>query len=261
MTRVSKEFFKRLRLFAVVIFTAAALVTTGYGIYKATRSSLFLIRIVEIVDLPEGAPVDAKTVSYLAAIPIGQVNLFDLEFAPVESRILAHPWIKEVTINKRFPQTVSIAVKLRNPIAILQQENSKVAYVDTDGKIFGKVSLKNGTDVPLLLGFSKDLERRLVALRFLESWDRGMVSSSVQLSSLSYDPARGYRATITYPLLRSAEQARAFLDLGQEIEQDTETNLIRVGRVLRYLSENNVSARQIWADAGKKIVVKIARRS
>jgi hypothetical protein len=49
-------------------------------------------------------------------------------------------------------------------------------------------------------------------------------------------------------------------DLTQTNSQN-DLQLERVGHVLEYLSDNGVNALQIWADAGKKIVVKTARGS
>ena len=79
---------------------------------------MFLLQVIELSDLPEAAPVDAQAITQLAALPVGQVNLFDLDLKPVEERILSHPWIREVRLEKHFPQTLSISVVFREPQAL-----------------------------------------------------------------------------------------------------------------------------------------------
>ena len=47
------------------------------------RSPMFILQVVEVADQPESAPVDAQTISDLAALPVGRINLFDLDLKPV----------------------------------------------------------------------------------------------------------------------------------------------------------------------------------
>lgn len=241
----------------MIALSCAALLSVSAGIYYSLRSPLFVVRVVEITDLTEQSPVDAQTITDLAAIPVDEVNLFRLDLKKVEERILVNSWIREVRIQKRFPQTVSIAVVFREPQALLQQDNGSLAYVDTDGKFFGKVNLMFQPDLPLLSGLGTENPARTVqALHLVHAWDASPMARTVQLSSLSYDPERGFRALVTYSTRTST--ARAMVDLGQDSDG---TQLDRLSRVMDYLRQNSVSARQIWADTGKKIVVRTVQGS
>ena len=270
-----------LRKKLVMGFTAASVAAATVGVYSALHSSLFLVQVVEVNDQTDDAPVDSQTISQLAAVPTGMVNLFDLDLRAVEQRILTNPWIREVRLQKRFPQTLSIAVTYREPKALMQNPDGTLSYVDVDGKAFGQVNLKFRSDLPLLTGFHAQPQKQTVdALRIASALEASASSAGAILSSLEWDRERGYRALISYPMAPKAAPksqpakagrgvakapaaspvrswGRAAVDLGQDFDSRTsDTQLGRLSEVLKYLGANSIPAQQIWADAEKKIVVK-----
>ena len=71
-------------------------------------------------------------------------------------------------LQKRFPQTLSITAIFREPKAILAAENGTLAYVDSDGKVFGKVNLLSESDLPMFHGFDSENQAELAtALQFV----------------------------------------------------------------------------------------------
>src|SRR5690606_29492854 len=115
-------------------------------------------------------------------------------------------------------------------------------------------------DLPIISGIGRKSGRTLhEALRILSSWKDSQLSEVTQISSITWHPERGFRALVSYPLLKSRSRGRVLVELGQEPGADSDIQLTRLDRVFRYLSANDIAARQIWADIGKKIVVKIAR--
>lgn len=276
---------KGARKLLVIAFTTTALVGAAIGIYTALHSPLFLVQVVEVADIPESAPVDSSSIAQLAAIPPGIVNLFDLDLRAVESRILSNPWIREVRLQKRFPQTLSISVGFRQPRALVQAPNGSLSYVDADGRIFGQVNLRLASDLPVISGLMREPPRKMAeALQVLDVWERSEASKQAQISSLNWDSERGFRALISYAMKPSSPPAkaktgktaknaprtevrpatlrgRAMVDLGQEVDDRLDAQFARLSEVLKYLSGNSISVHQIWADAGKKIVVKSAHGS
>lgn len=246
----------------VIAGSCLAFLVAATGLFLAMRSPLFLLRVVEVADQHEGAPVDAAAISALADAPVGRENLFTLDLRDIEARLKTHPWIRGVTLMKRFPQTLSIRVEFRKPKAMLQNATGALVYVDEDGSRFGQVNLSEAADLPVLSGLEGEgPDSKLPdTLRLLDSWGAAEVGRLATVSSISYDPERGYRMLVTYPLAKSG-RGRAMVELGQEIDGDLEAQLGRLAEVFGHLSRNGASARQIWADAGKKIVVKIARGS
>jgi hypothetical protein len=291
---------KELKKALVVILSSGVLVAGTVGVYEAIHSPLFLVQVVEVttqnadqisltqahpasgaiegdsIAALEGdpgpqtwTPVDAQQISDLASVPLGEVNLFDLDLRGIEKRILKNEWIREVRLQKRFPQTLSITAIFRKPKAIISLDNGSLAYVDSEGKVFGKVSLLAPSDLPVLSGFEVENAAKLAAaLQVTSQWEKSSLGPIARIESLNFDPERGYRAMVTYEMgSRSGKRRlRTRVDLGGEKEVLPEGQLAagqvqRLTRVFEYLRHNSIAARQIFADAGKKIVVKSAHGS
>src|SRR5438105_1088373 len=91
------------------------------GVIRASRSSLFLVKAVEVSipkDQQEKAPLDSEFIAALATVQIGHSHLVDLPLAKVESKILSNDWIRSVALQKHFPDTLMIGVKFREPVAL-----------------------------------------------------------------------------------------------------------------------------------------------
>ncbi len=255
------------RNFFVITASALSLLGVALGIWFAVHSSLFVLRVVEVADLPDSAPIDAQAITDLVDLPLGKWNLFLIDLSPIEKRVLAHPWIRGVTLQKRFPQTLTVSVVFREPRALLQAEHGRLAYIDKDGQVFGQVSLSRQPDLPLVSGLASRQQDKIgEALQLLEKWEKSRLGRISQVSSLEFEGERGYRAWVTYPLPATAKGAalgrgRALVELGQEVDPELDGQLDRLQSVFRYLSGNGIAARQIWADAGKKIVVRVTRGS
>lgn len=285
--------YKELKKALVVTLSSAAILVAAIGVYRAIHSPLFLVQVVEVTTqnadqisvsqaeaipvtgpLQPGSPqpwtpVDADKISDLASIPVGEVNLFDLDLKSVEKRILKNEWIREVKLQKRFPQTLSITAIFREPKAILTAENGTLAYVDSDGKAFGKVNLLSQSDLPMFHGFDSENQGELAtALQLVSEWDKSSLGPLCHIQALSLDPERGYRVMASYEISSPSgpRLLRTRIDLGGEKEVLVDGKLVpdqvqRLTQVFEYLRHNSIAARQIFADAGKKIVVKTARGS
>lgn len=258
------EWMGRFKKILVLSFAALSILGAMIGIYSTIHSSLFLVQVVEVSDLAENSPVDAQAITQLAAVPAGVINLFDLDLRILEQRILSNHWIREVRLEKRFPQTVSISVAFREPQGIYQASNGALSYIDSTGKVFGQVNLRLQPDFPIFTGFARDHERKLQeGLELVRIWEKSPLRPIAQISSLHWDPERGFRALVTYGMGSKAasSKGRTMIDLGQEVDAQLEPQLRRLHDVIRYLSKSSIAAHQIWADAGKKIVVKTAHGS
>jgi hypothetical protein len=249
-----------------IAFACVSLGLAAFGIYSAAHSALFLVRVVEISESPADTgpaqpAVDTQELTELAAVPLGKVNLFDLDLGQIEHRVLSNPWVKSVGLWKSFPQTLSIEVTLKSPVALFQDPSGELSYVDSEGVPFGKVNLALGRDLPLLSGFSKEPPERVRgAISLLDLWGRSPAGRQAELASISWEPERGYRGLVVYRM-KSRGAVRTMLDFGQDLDADPAPQLKRIGQVLHYLGDNSIPVRQIWADSGKKIVVKTAHGS
>ena len=260
-----KTFFQwldRTKKFWMIVTSLAGIVGVASAFYGVAHSQLFVVNVVEIVDYPENPALTEQEILQLVNIPVDTVSLFSLGLRSIQERVLQHPWIKEVNLVKRFPQTLQISVKFRQPIGIFQKKNGELLYLDEEGNAFAKANLENLIRAPIVSGFKEeDLQASLQkAVQFLIIWNRNALQSPIRLASLEWQREGGFRA-----LGISSEKGflqRFLIDFGDlTAEEDFNQPFQRVLRVVSYLSEQKIPYRHIFADLGKKIVVKIPRRS
>lgn len=226
----------------------------------ATRSPLFHVQVVELSDYPENAPVSEERILELASVPVGKAALFSLDLAEIEKRVLVENWVSEVRIRKVFPQTLSLSVRFREPVAAIVATGAgakhRLAYLDREGQAFGRYNPRFKLDVPLISGVRADSKLQIRAiLKWIGEWEASELGRSTQLSDFVWDEETGLRAHVRYSAGRTA------VELGHEFNLDTGAQLERLAKVFRYLGEHSLQTRQIWADSDKKIVVKTARGS
>lgn len=269
------------RLWKVVLsaFFISIIITICFGLRQARHSTLFVIKSIEFKTLkPKDLfgvdvgsissslhPLNQEDLASLANIPVGKANLFDLDLKAIEGRLLSHHWIKRVWIERRLPSTVIIAVGYRNPKAFIQTTRGGIEYVDEEGEIFKGSAIESMTDLPMLSGFDpKDSEKIKESLELISRWESSALSPFSSISTVQWDQERGYRILISYwkeapSNSQFDSRIRTIIDIGQEIDAGFDGKLLQLSSVIRYLSENSIAVRQIWADVGKKIVVKRVR--
>lgn len=248
----------------LVLFAATLIV------WSSTRSSLFTLQVIEVANHPENAPVSAETVSDLTALTVGRASLLSLDLQKIEKNVLSNPWIKKVNLQKRLPETLVVSVEFREPKALLQRSDGAMSYVDREGIQFGPVASTRQRDLPLFLGFKSahttEVSQLLKeAVEFTEKWEKAESGKLSQISALSWDSDKGFRASLIYKMKDSQRIGRATLEVGQLSSslQDSTWRMMdaNLGKVLRYLSSQSIAVHQIFVGDGKKIVVKTARGS
>lgn len=261
------EQFKK--IFGILI-SLLSLFSVGYGMRCAMHSSLFILQDVELVSSDHNPPVETSSLIRLARAPVGKANLFELELKPIENRLFTNDWIDQVRIQKKFPNTLLISIEFKKPIAIIQFTKNTFSYVDSQGKVFGKINLNHSFDLPLLLGFTGPKAEKIKgAIQIIESWQRSTVNEFTLLSSIHWEVDKGFRILASYPLGRahtkhpkdSKLHARTMIDLGHDIDFDLNDKLTQLASVFSYLNESSIAVRQVRADVGKKVVVKTAQGS
>lgn len=231
----------------------------GFGIFESVHSSLFYLKTVKVEAMSSGYPLTEASVLELAKVPIGKISLFDLHLAPIEARLMQHPWIKGVIVGKQFPNTVSLKIVERTPVAVLNELSGRVLYVEADGTSFQDVSMNYPKDLPFLKGFNaQNIDQLKKMNHFIETWFSLQHFPGLRLSELSFDDKLGLRAVVSYPL-KNQKQMRSVLELGLNIEEASLIPSQRLLKILDYLANHSMPASKIWLGDGKKIVVKVAR--
>src|SRR5882724_378494 len=104
---------------------------TGLGVCAAFiwvtlqvfHSSLFNLKSINVEPLSAHYPLNVEQTLNLAHVSLGGRSLFELDLGPIETRLMKHPWVKGVILGKQFPNTLTLKVIERNPIALLTESN------------------------------------------------------------------------------------------------------------------------------------------
>ncbi len=258
----------KVRKFLVTSLLVASLGILGFGMVGAMKSEAFLVRNIEVKSTksPPGLLMGQSDIIHMTAIPLGRVSLFTLDLRTIENRLLQNEWIQSVRLEKKFANTLLISVTYRNPIALIQKSKGELAYVDSEGQIFGSAGSIGVSDLPLISGINlENTDRLKKAIELAKLWEDSKLGSVALVSTIHWDPDRGFRMLVSYPRKKGQSisaveldsRIRTFVDIGHEVDVGLETKLVHISDVIHYLSSNSIAVRQIWADVGKKIVVKM----
>lgn len=99
--------------------------------------------------------VDGEVKGHLLKMAQSSVgkSLLALNQYELKQRIEKNPYLKRVSIEKRFPHTLIIQAEKEKPWAIVVME--ELHYMTREGKIFKKIDQTEDMDYPLITGLSK----------------------------------------------------------------------------------------------------------
>lgn len=135
---------KRKRIISIIKYgTLSILIITA--ILCAMFSPLFNIKTINV----EGNnKITEKEIMSLSQIQIEE-NTFKLNKRKIKEEIKSNPYIKEVTITRKLPSTITIKVKEREPAYMLEYAGSYV-YLDDQGYLL-EISTEK-LELPILQG-------------------------------------------------------------------------------------------------------------
>jgi cell division protein FtsQ len=159
---------------ALVIGTS---VSVAYSVrHYALSSPRFAIREVHLVGGKRVAPPQAQE---QAGVVLGG-NVFALDTAVAEKKLLENPWISEARVTRDLPRTLRIEIKEREPAA-LAVFGDRLYLVTSDGEPFKALAAGDPADFALITGASvegisrdraRELDRVKVGLEVLEQYSR-----------------------------------------------------------------------------------------
>lgn len=79
-------------------------------------------------------------------------EIFNIETEKIKQRILAHPMVKNVTVNRFLPAMLRIHIEERNLIAVIS--GSEISAVDENGLIISQFPASAVYDLPIITGFN-----------------------------------------------------------------------------------------------------------
>ncbi|WP_373044210.1 cell division protein FtsQ/DivIB [Vulgatibacter sp.] len=125
-------------------------------------------------------------------------NLLLADLGSAHDRLLDHPWIREVSLERRFPQGVDIAVVERQPKALV--DLGHLYLLDERGEAFKRAQPGDPLDLPVITGLpredwsDKPEETRLrldEALHALGAWAERERSRSLPVAEVHLDEGEG----------------------------------------------------------------------
>jgi len=132
----------------------AALTLAGgilYGGYRALASvTLFSLKSVEVSNAKH---LTRDEILGLAGVEPGK-DLLRMNLKRMGEHILQNPWVETVQINRYLPDTVSIVITEREPIAIVNL--GFIYYLDRKGNVFKVLNQGDKLDFPVVTGFSEE---------------------------------------------------------------------------------------------------------
>jgi cell division protein FtsQ len=144
-------FARTLLIGSLACGSIAALAAGGYRAYRwVHRAPQFALKAVSFSGLRHAQQADLLR---LAGLGVGQ-NLFELESGAIERAMAAHPWVDEVRVARRFPCSLSVSVKERDPVALVALGD--LYLVDSEGRPFKKIQGGDPTDLPLIAGLQRE---------------------------------------------------------------------------------------------------------
>lgn len=141
-----KKFFKTLLEIISKAVLIAALCYGGFHGYRyITTSPFFTIAQVNIT----GQKILAGQNLENLMGPVRGENIFNIDLKDITEKLNSHPWIKSVSVTRRFPKSLFIRIEERIPYARIQFD--KIYLVDNFGILLSP-STPEYSELPLITG-------------------------------------------------------------------------------------------------------------
>jgi cell division protein FtsQ len=133
---------------AVVWAVAAGLPRQAtLGLATASSEAGFVVRQVEI----EGARNQPRLTIYREVLEGGSDSMLLADLGAMRDRLLALPWVKDASIQRRWPDRLQIRIVERQPAA-LWQHKGRLRLIDAEGVVLPAPDLAIFAALPLLVG-------------------------------------------------------------------------------------------------------------
>jgi cell division protein FtsQ len=191
----SRMSFRQTALLAAVLVSVVMVSVAGAMAYAwLGRSALFTVREI---DMNACSHVTRDEVwGTLKGAPQG--NIWRLSTRAIGMRLKEHPWVKDVSVRKAFPDTLVVRIVERKPVAMVNSD--ALWYVDADGVIFKRLSAYDPKNFPIITGFDRrelasaedvvvrrNLARTIDLLKVAESGALGR-----NISEIHFDAQEGF---------------------------------------------------------------------
>jgi len=221
-------------LFVVYRFLGSVTFFRLKNIEVSNAKRLTRAQILEIADVRPG--------SDLARLNLKQMG----------KQLTLNPWVENVRIRRSFPDTLSIAVTEREPLAVVNM--SYFYYLDNKGTVFKVLNQGDKLDYPVVTGFSEEdlnndpngtkeaLKTTCELMKILREKGAFILAD---VSEIHYDKGYGFTLFTTSGSLP--------VKIGSG---DFDAKIARFARIYRELMAQQPTLRYIDLDYNDKIIIK-----
>jgi len=215
-----ERFFLRVFVITLIPLTVAGGIFLFLSVYLFLKGAPFLR--LEEVRIEGNRRVSRDEILAITGLE-GGPNILALDIKGMNRRLGEHPWIERCTIRRELPGTIRIAVREREPIALIHL--GRLYYIDANGVVFDEARGRDKAAYPILTGVRReDLEkgeaktRRLVqaAIHLLEISRRSPVLPYRSISQIHLDRAVGL---LVYTMERGIEVRMGFGDFERKLSR------------------------------------------
>ena len=118
----------------------------GVGAYATTQSSFLSVGEITVKGVEKR--VTEEEVLEIAGINKGD-SMFGLDLAKADENVTSLPWVSEVTIERKWPRSILITLKEREPSVIAVIPNGEKFLLDRSGVVLDQVN-QNDASLPII---------------------------------------------------------------------------------------------------------------
>jgi cell division protein FtsQ len=173
LARVAGPATSALRLLMVVAFLGGAVLLGRFVQRHLTTAPAFAVDQIEVSGL---ARLDRAELLEAAGLRLG-LNVFARAPEEIRARLLRHPWILSAEVQRRLPSRIEIAVREREPVALLVvepcaptragsrqrgepdpacDEPSALYLISDEARMFKRLTGKDPVDLPVITGVTRE---------------------------------------------------------------------------------------------------------
>lgn len=213
----------------IVVLTAAVTLEVVFHLVVSPRLRIDHVRI----DPGRGVEVSEETVLQTAGLT-GKIHYFDVDPDEIARKLMAIPFIRDVSVERSFPNTLSISITQRQAVAaILVDVNDAAipALIDREGVLF-RFGAGTVEGLPVISGVRFESPKPgmvlpEVLIRFLEDIEEIKRTSPVLLTLISefkFIKKDGSR----YEVLMYPEHYRVPVRIGDRLDERTLNYILMV---------------------------------
>ena len=224
----------------------------GLLLYRVVRDAPYFR--LHTVQIQGNMTLTQPDVQYLLALP-AEVTLLQLDLERMGARLERHPYVKVVTLRRRFPDTLIVTIQERTPYLVVVSDWQRVV-LDTEGMVLRAFEPQHDDQFVQLtlrhqLALSPGMHLRQPevqrALELVRAYHNAPVASVMRLRSVRVEDS-GVSEWEVEPYtftIRVGEGA-------------VETQLRRLPAVLHYIQERALAVQLVDVSYRQRVVVTLA---